>query len=143
TQTPGDSPYAVTCSTMIQTGAALTLLAGTVVKSNGGLLDVNGTMDVQGNALSPVIMTSINDNSVGGSTGSGTPAPGDWLGITYEPGSHGRLSNVSILYAGGGQTCNVACPGGFTSLRLVGSAPTLHNLTISHPNCLSAALKRS
>jgi hypothetical protein len=44
-------------------------------------MTVEGTLDAMGTASDPVTFTSVNDNSVGGTTGSGSPAVGDWTGI--------------------------------------------------------------
>ena len=41
---------------------------------------VEGALDAVGTASEPITFTSINDNSVGGITGSGKPAAGDWGG---------------------------------------------------------------
>ena len=37
-------------------------------------------------AGSPIVFTSVNDNLVGGATGTGTPAPADWGGISLGSG---------------------------------------------------------
>ena len=72
---------------VVPSGATLTLAPGTVVKALGSAngvgnnLSVQGTLDAVGTAASPVTFTSVNDNSVGGSTGTGTPKPADWAGI--------------------------------------------------------------
>jgi len=36
---------------------------------------------LSGTVANPITFTSINDNTVGGATGTGNPAPGDWSGI--------------------------------------------------------------
>jgi hypothetical protein len=58
-------------------------------------------LDVAGTAASPVVFTSVNDNSVGGATGTGSPAAGDWQGIEIENASGGTtISNAVFEYAG-------------------------------------------
>jgi hypothetical protein len=50
-------------------------------------LCVQGTLDAVGTASQPITFTSINDNTVGGTTGSGHPAAGDWGEIEVDGGS--------------------------------------------------------
>jgi len=68
----------------------LTVKPGAVIKASGGSGDppgcgsyecsisVEGTLDAVGTASEPITFTSINDNSVGGATGSGAPAAEEW-----------------------------------------------------------------
>jgi hypothetical protein len=83
TTTWGENAIPLTFTNLdVPTGATLNIVPGSVVK---GLylaaLTVEGTLDAVGNATDPIIFTSINDNSVGGDTGSGDPVAGDWNGI--------------------------------------------------------------
>ncbi|HTV12089.1 MAG TPA: hypothetical protein VME20_09515, partial [Acidimicrobiales bacterium] len=81
TWTPG-SVYVLSCAFTVGPHATLTIRAGTVVKFTAGAgLSVEGTLDSTGTAARPVVMTSVNNNSVGGATGSGKPAAGDWGGV--------------------------------------------------------------
>ncbi|MDP2359832.1 MAG: right-handed parallel beta-helix repeat-containing protein [bacterium] len=78
----------------------LTLDAGVVVKClAGSSLTMNGVLRLLGTSDSPVVLTSIHDDSWAGDSnnnGAGTaPAPGDWLGID----AYGYLSNRGVLEA--------------------------------------------
>jgi hypothetical protein len=94
----------------VPAGITLTIAPGAVVKFSGGYscpygdcgwwtpsLTVEGTLDATGTASEPVTMTSVNDNSVGGTTGSGNPAAGDWTGI-WDNGSI-DMSHAFVEYA--------------------------------------------
>ena len=100
----------------------LTIPAGTDVKTqpcfNGacpyanGLVVDGGTLNAVGTATSQITFTSIDDNTVGGTTGSGTPQPGGWGGLVVRDevdpsnssgptlaGGHINLTYARILYA--------------------------------------------
>jgi hypothetical protein len=98
----------------IASGVTATVEAGAVIKGGtnnyvgncggpGGALTVQGSLVVAGTSASPVTFTSINDNSVGGTTGTGKPAAGDWQGIVATPSSNGNpvimLEHASVSYA--------------------------------------------
>ena len=78
-----DYPYLVTGTVTVAAGATLTIEPGAIVKfARYTSIQVNGTLiadgnDSSANGFTPIIFTSINDHSVGGSTGSGSPKPGD------------------------------------------------------------------
>jgi len=60
-------------------------------------IDVLGTLDVQGSASAPVVFTSVNDNSVGGGTGNGTPTAIDYAWAIYaEPGSRVSVDHATF-----------------------------------------------
>jgi hypothetical protein len=98
----------------IPAGVTVTVAAGTVIKgtqegtyqdctigSGSSPIQVTGSLDVAGTAASPVVFTSVNDNSVGGATGTGSLAAGDWQGIEIENASGGTtISNAVFEYAG-------------------------------------------
>ena len=77
----------------IPAGVTVQVAAGTVMKGDVSVpglchgyntsvpaITVEGTLDAVGTSSSPVVFTSIND-PLGGATGSGIPAAGDWGGI--------------------------------------------------------------
>ncbi len=91
---PSDSfPFILNSTTTINNGASLTLPAGTLVKGDSNAeIYCYGTMDVNGTAEEPVVITSMHDDTYGGDTDSATtePAPGDWNGIMFN-GVNGNL----------------------------------------------------
>ncbi|WP_211841777.1 beta strand repeat-containing protein [Rudaeicoccus suwonensis] len=83
----------------IDNGVTATLPAGTIVKSQGAGITVDGTLNATGTPTNPVTFTSADDNSIGGTTGTGTPTPGDWNGIFGNSGSSTTIANDQVLYA--------------------------------------------
>ena len=83
----------------VPVGATLTVQPGTVAKADGCNLTVEGTLDAVGTPTSPIVFTSVNDDSVGGPTGSGSPSPGDWQGIAVTGGGIADLEHATIDYA--------------------------------------------
>ena len=104
TWTAAEGPYLVVGDVQVNPGITLTIEAGTVVKFNGTLLYVSGTLNAQGTTGSPVYFTSYHDDSVGGdSNGNGgdtSPAPGNWVSILVHDGGSATLSHCTIRYAG-------------------------------------------
>jgi hypothetical protein len=92
--------YIITCSTTITSAATLTAQPGTIIKADEGAgLTVQGTLDAVGTEGEPVTFTSINDNSVGGVTGSGSPGREDWDGI-YADGGSVDIEHSVVAYGG-------------------------------------------
>ncbi len=93
----------------VPAGLTLAIDAGQVVKLLGAGLTVDGTLNAQGTAATPVIFTSLKDDGPEGDTGNdngtSTPHAGDWGDIQLDSGSTSNvLSYVEVLYAGSNGT---------------------------------------
>jgi hypothetical protein len=121
----------------IGTDQILTINPGVKIKlSNGiGLMVTGGNsaLRVLGTNTSPVIFTSINDDTVGGDTnnnGTNTvPAPGNWVDIEFGENSNDASSlidNALIRYGGGSRCCWTS----YGAITLVGTNLTIKNSTI-------------
>jgi hypothetical protein len=80
------APSAIT----VNTGGTMTVGAGATLKfgpSTGANIKCSGNLQVNGTAASRVKFTSINDNTSGGTTGTGSPAAGDWFSVDFYGGS--------------------------------------------------------
>jgi hypothetical protein len=86
-------------------GATLTVRAGTTLRvaPEIGLRVQQGRIHVEGTALDPVVFTSYFENDLGD-----TPSPGDWSGITLEPGASGSVLRHAVVRYGRGLTVNGA-----------------------------------
>ena len=118
------------CGVTIEAGASLTIQPGTIVKLAGShdKITVNGELLVVGTGGSPVVLTSLLDDSYGGDTnGDGaasTAAPGDWGWVLFNAGSSGTIEHAVIGYGGVGRT-------GYTHWAMVKvSGPS--DVTIDH-----------
>jgi parallel beta-helix repeat protein len=130
-----DWPYFVSGTLIVNNGATLHLLAGTIIKSWTNAIDVRGTLDAQGTAENPVVFTSYRDDAYGGDTngdGSATsPAFSDWGGITIS-GNTTNLQYAVIRYsvwglAGGTNISNNTLSYNATGIKVSGGSATIAN----------------
>ncbi len=93
--------HLLTCSVTIPAGKTLTIAAGTVIKAKPGVaITVRGQLITNGTTDKPVTFTSVNDHTIGGNTGTGTPTTSDWAGITTnDSGAVAHLDGVVIRHA--------------------------------------------
>lgn len=99
-------PYIIV-QLFINAGKTLTINPGAILKFGSfGIVSINvdGNLNVAGDADNKVYFTSMKDDSVGGDTnGDGSasvPAVGDWRDIRFSAGASGNFSNTVIHYAG-------------------------------------------
>jgi hypothetical protein len=102
--TAANSPYEVTCNVIIPETSALTAAAGAIIKFQPGKkLVVSGTLITEGTSSSPVVFTSIKDDSKGGDTNhdgnATTPTRGDWFGIELKGAGKAKVLYSTFLYA--------------------------------------------
>ncbi len=92
--------YIITCATDVPALVTLTAQPGTIIKADQGTdLTVEGVLHAVGTEAEPVTFTSINDNSVGGTTGTGKPAAGDWQGIVVSGAGSVAMTDSAVSYA--------------------------------------------
>lgn len=94
--------------TYIEVDGTLNVDPGTTFKLDSGQYSGisvygSGSLSVSGTTASPVIFTSMNDNSHGGNTrgyGTTSGAPGDYRSaVAINPGTNVAISNAEFLYA--------------------------------------------
>ena len=104
-----DLPYVIEGDVTINSGLALTLTPGTVVKfkDTTSSLTVNGALIASGLITTPIVFTSLRDDVYGGDTdnddGVFWPLPGDWRRITFNGSSDDSrtLLRYTIVRYGG------------------------------------------
>ncbi len=131
--------YVANCT--IQVNAALTIDQGTIIKfATGSAYGVGvsstGSIKAAGGPTTPIVFTSLNDDSQGGHTtgSSGTASPGDWAGL--QVGNAGsKFSAVAVYYAGA--SADLIAAGAWSSAFVAVGVP----VTVEH--CLFAHDKPS
>lgn len=93
---------------VVQGGAVLTVEPGAVVKAPSSFafsILVDGTLNVQGTALNPVVFTSYPDDSAGADLDGGLSVglPGQWTGIQFRAGSAASTIDFAEVRFAGGQ----------------------------------------
>jgi hypothetical protein len=128
----------------IAVGKTLTVPAGLVLKlARDAHITVDGSLRVLGTAVSPVIFTSIADDSVGGDTnGNGddnAPTFGDWSGLDVSEGATLTATHLDARFSSGGISSSNATElslsdsvisGGVSATRSAGSAYAARKITI-------------
>ncbi len=87
-------------------GATLTIQPGTslLFAPGTGLIVQSGSLVANGTALNPIVLDSVND------TPGGTPAPGNWTGVTLASGAGASSLQFVEIFYGGGLTLNDCAP---------------------------------
>ncbi|KAA1416465.1 cutinase family protein [Nocardioides humilatus] len=98
------SVHRLTCNVTVLPDATLTIEPGAVVKApTSSWLAVGGTLQVDGTEASPVQLTSLKDDAIGGDTNGDAdataPAARDWYGIKVQAGGRARLAGTTLRYA--------------------------------------------
>jgi hypothetical protein len=100
-----NAPYLIDGGTL-NAGRTITIAAGTVLEmSSGAAFDVQGTLQVNGTASAPVIVTSA----------ASQPKPGDWQYITFDgPKAGGSVNYLQAFYGSwnGGDDGMISVTGG-------------------------------
>ncbi|MBN1552392.1 right-handed parallel beta-helix repeat-containing protein [bacterium] len=89
----------------VPVGEVFIMEAGTILKMETGAITINGTFQSQGTSVSPVVITSIKDDTLGGDTNNdgdaSLPVPGDWQRLYISGNSTGSSFNYTVLAYGG------------------------------------------
>ena len=123
-----DNVYVVVSDVTIPFGLTLTIEAGTVVKFSSSTNDlvIQGILDAQGMAGTPVVFTSFHDDSHrGGSNGNGpgsSPSRGNWGGLRFFNGNN--VLEYCLLRYGG--------PNVGAMISVEGCSPRIANNTVEY-----------
>jgi parallel beta-helix repeat protein/YD repeat-containing protein len=118
-----DLPYIVNGNVDVAVGVVLTIPPGTVVKLARSSLTVDGGLIANGTSTSPIVFTSLQDDSSGGDTnndgGRTLPQPGDWSQLQFSASSLSvsSLTDASVTYGG---------------VSVIGASPTFSNDLIAY-----------
>ncbi|MDQ7001452.1 MAG: hypothetical protein Q9N02_02045, partial [Ghiorsea sp.] len=117
----GNSTYLITATIAVPNGSRLQIDPYTTLKFNSGTgitVQATGTLDIYGAPTAPVVMTTINDDTVAPilAISNGTPAIGSWAGIVYQSASLGSISDTQVHYA-------------TNALDISNTSPTITNFT--------------
>lgn len=108
-------------STLIGSARTLTLGPGVIVKFQGGILQVDGTLITQGTAAAEVVITAYADDAFGGDTnlnGPSSGSPGAWVGVRFTGGSDASvLEYTRVRYGGAGGWSNFNLESADVTLR--------------------------
>lgn len=127
-------PYLIRGDIIVNSPALLTLWPGVVLKFDGGRnLWIDGSLRAIGTSESPIIFTSIKDDSIGGDSNGDGPtigSPGDWGGIRFRDSSDDDnciLDRVKFYYGGCGGYGNNSSPLSFDN-----ASPKIERTSILH-----------
>lgn len=127
----GDGVFVVATDVAISAPDELVLRQGVVFKFEGGqrsLVNLTGTLTVEGTGLEPVVLTSVHDDDIGGDTkkdgAASSPSPGDWG--RFEVGFGAGPTKIEHLRArfGGG--------GSFAAIELESEDATARSIRSDH-----------
>jgi hypothetical protein len=117
-------------------GLTLTLGRGVILKHlQAAAFEVGGTLNCQGTAGQPVVITSFADDAFGGDTNGDGPSngsPGQWIYLRFGAASSASTLNNTILRYGGG--------GGWSPIRVDAASPSFVNCTVEHAAGVGAVL---
>lgn len=103
-------PYILDGDRTVPEGIELTIDPKVIVKGNDywTSIFVDGSLNIEGTAVDPVIFTSMQDDTIGGDTNKdadadepSVPEPNNWGGIHYRSGSSGSITHAQFAYGGG------------------------------------------